>query len=241
MSLAPADLLECRDRAAGVHQIDAALAILAAASGRARDDLARLPLGVRDTLLLDVRRTTIGDRLEARDACPACEAEVELTLSCTDLAIGRESPPATWTLSVPPYRLTMRPLDSRDAAMSASMGDADLARGVLLERAVVDAELEGRQLAASELPPTVVDRISASLAEHDVAAELTLAFRCPACDHAWTNVLDVVRYVVTEMAAQGERILADVDALARTYGWSEPEVLALGEARRAAYVALVQG
>jgi hypothetical protein len=33
--------------------------------------------------------------------------------------------------------------------------------------------------------------------------------------------------------------LHEVDLLARAYGWTEPEVLALSEARRAAYLRLV--
>jgi hypothetical protein len=35
--------------------------------------------------------------------------------------------------------------------------------------------------------------------------------------------------------------LLDVDALARAYGWSEPQVLALSATRRAAYLQLIGG
>jgi hypothetical protein len=35
-------------------------------------------------------------------------------------------------------------------------------------------------------------------------------------------------------------VLGDVHELARAYGWSEPEVLALSPWRRAAYLALVR-
>jgi hypothetical protein len=36
-----------------------------------------------------------------------------------------------------------------------------------------------------------------------------------------------------------ERLLLDVDALARAYGWSEAQVLALPPLRRAAYLQMV--
>jgi hypothetical protein len=35
------------------------------------------------------------------------------------------------------------------------------------------------------------------------------------------------------------QILREVDQLARTYGWREPDILALGPARRRAYLGLV--
>jgi len=40
--------------------------------------------------------------------------------------------------------------------------------------------------------------------------------------------------------ARAQRLLREVDALAHVYGWTESEVLALGERRRAAYLALTQ-
>ena len=36
-------------------------------------------------------------------------------------------------------------------------------------------------------------------------------------------------------------LLRDVDTLARAYGWTEEQVLALGDARRGAYLELVEG
>jgi hypothetical protein len=48
-----------------------------------------------------------------------------------------------------------------------------------------------------------------------------------------------VSFVWAELEAQAHRLLHEIDVLARAYGWSEPEVLALGERRRAAYVSLV--
>jgi hypothetical protein len=44
--------------------------------------------------------------------------------------------------------------------------------------------------------------------------------------------------VWAEVDVRARRLLADVATLARTYGWTEPEVLALSEARRAAYLRL---
>jgi hypothetical protein len=39
--------------------------------------------------------------------------------------------------------------------------------------------------------------------------------------------------------ARARRLLHEVDVLARTYGWTEDEVLALSEQRRASYLRIV--
>ena len=43
--------------------------------------------------------------------------------------------------------------------------------------------------------------------------------------------MDVGEVAVGRAAAQAERLLLEVDALARAYGWTEPEVLALSAPR----------
>ena len=50
--------------------------------------------------------------------------------------------------------------------------------------------------------------------------------------------VDVVAFVWNDVRDGAQRILRDVDLLARTYGWTEPDVLALSDDRRALYVAL---
>lgn len=242
-SLEPADLLGIWERGAGLHSIDRALLTLAWALPE-RDDaeLASLALGERDSLLLEVRRATLGDRLEAHEPCPACGEQVEFEVSCATLLERATTPTGEWTIEHDGVRLTLRALDSRDAAAAVAAGeDVDAARAVLLERAVVAAELDGRAIAVGELSDEVTAAVSSSLATRDAGAELLLDVACPACDAAWKAILDVAAFVWTELAARAERVLQDVHLLARAYGWSEAQVLALGDSRRAAYLAMAGG
>ena len=64
---------------------------------------------------------------------------------------------------------------------------------------------------------------------------------CPACGAAYVADLDVAGFVWAELRASAQRLLGEVDTLARAYGWTEPDVLALGERRRAAYLELARG
>jgi hypothetical protein len=236
-------LLSLSEDTAGVHPIDAALRILGSAFPlRDAAELARLPLGARDVLLLGVRAATFGDRLEARECCPACSMDIEVGLQCNTLAVqGGDLPPEQWSLAVDGYDLELRPLDSMDAAAAAWTGDEATARDMLLQRALIAASRDGQSMTIDELPASVIDAAVVSLSAHDPGSEIVLAFRCPQCKARWTNVLDIASFVTSEVAARGQRLMADVDALARAYGWSEAEILRLGEGRRAAYVAMVQG
>jgi hypothetical protein len=51
--------------------------------------------------------------------------------------------------------------------------------------------------------------------------------------------LDPAEFLWAAAEAQARRLLLEVDALARAYGWREPDVLALPPARRRAYLELV--
>ena len=53
-----------------------------------------------------------------------------------------------------------------------------------------------------------------------------LSLHCPDCGHAWSAPHRCRRRAVDGAAARRRAALFDVDALARAYGWTEPEVLA---------------
>jgi len=233
------DLVALWERGAGLHPIDRALHTLAYATpGCDPEALARLPLGVRDTQLLEVRRANLGERIEALETCPSCGEQIELALECSVLATGGAAPPSDWSLEHSGHRLTLRALDSRDAAACVQAPDVAAARALLLERCVVAADRSGEPVPPGALPEEVGAAVAAELAERDDAAELSLALACPRCGHAWASVLDVASFVWAELAARAQRLLQEVDALGRAYGWREADILAMSDTRRAAYLAL---
>ena len=72
----------------------------------------------------------------------------------------------------------------------------------------------------------------------DPLAEVLVDLVCPACEKRFVADLDLGAFVWADLSAQARRLIREVDVLARTYGWTEPEVLALGEGRRAVYLEL---
>lgn len=240
--VSPAELLALWEDGARLHPIDRALRILRAVDpSRDPGSTARLPLGERDTLLLAARRAVLGDVLEAHTACPACGERSEFELSCTALIGDGTAPPPSWRVAADGAVVTLRPLDSLDAAVAAASADVNAAYEALLSRSIVAAERDGEPLVVGNLSPELRAAISASLADHDDHAELLVDLACPACSHCWRSVLDIAGFLWAELASRGHRLLLDVHALAAAYGWREADVLALGPTRRAAYVTLVGG
>lgn len=221
---------EGRDR----HPLDRALVVLAAGLPDASwDELCRLPIGHRDAALCELRARTFGERLELLATCPACDARAEVALDVRALI----QPPAEPVHELvvddadPPARLRYRLPDSRDLAAVLAIDDEAEALATLQRRCLLDG--------ADALAPALAARLDEAMAAADPQAETELAMTCPACGHGWTELLDIGASFFAELEREAVRLLGEVDALARVYGWREADILALSATRRASYLELV--
>jgi hypothetical protein len=187
---------------------------------------ARLPLGERDRRLLALRSSLFGRWIACETRCSACDERLELELDGEGLAAP--SAASAHDRHTPDGGAAIRPPDSTDIA--AALG-ADDPAAVILERCMDPPPASMSQ----ELREAATRR----MADLDPAAELWLEATCPACGSASTVLLDPAAIVVEEVDRHARQILREVDQLARAYGWREHDVLALGPARRRAYLGLV--
>ena len=74
------------------------------------------------------------------------------------------------------------------------------------------------------------------LSELDPLAETLIDMCCEVCGERWQALFDIVTFFWNELHARSRRLLQEIDLLARTYGWTEGEVLRMGEQRRGLYV-----
>ncbi len=206
---------------------------------RGAEELARLPLGERDRLLLCLRRETLGGQLQGSSGCPRCACPIDFAVEVEDvLAAGRAGEAAPLAVETGGWRVRLRLLDSRDLAFAAAAGDLGEARRRLVERAVVAAAHDGEEAPSGELPEEVIAAVAERLEEADPLAVVPLAMRCGRCGCDWQPLLDVGAFVWREIAARAERVMNDVHALAHAYGWSEETILTLSAARRQFYLDL---
>jgi hypothetical protein len=228
-------LLDVWERGRLLPPVRQALLLLEAASPQASAaELAWLPTGRRDALLLALRELTFGPQLASKTACPACAAPLELALEVAD--VRAEPPPLEEPLAVTVGEQEIRfRLPTSADLLPATGRDAALAGERLLQACLVDVTppLQG------PLPAATTAAITALMAEADPQAEIWLALACAACGHQWQSLLDITTFFWQEIDAWAQRTLREIHVLASAYGWNESDILQLSPWRRQAYLELV--
>jgi len=225
----PSRLLETWEEGQGQHPLHRALTMLRMAEPDVPiAALAELPVGERDRRLLYARAMLFGSRLDAIAHCPACKEPIEAALAAEDLAQPPPRP-ALGELELDGRTLPIRLPTTLDL-LEAAEAPVEQRRAVLLERCT------GERLTGAE-----ADAVEARMAEIDPLAEIELHFDCPACGHGWEELFDIASWLWVEIGDCAQRLLSEVDLLARAYGWSEAEILSLPPRRRSHYLRLVAG
>jgi len=236
------DLLRLWEIGSAQHPLDWALTVLAEAEpGSTRAELARLSSGQRDARLLAVYARTFGFLIAGQGCCPKCGETVEFNLDVRELlsATGDEGWVEPLTVANEGYAVTYRQPDSFDLAEIARLSDVAEARQLLLERCIVQATHNGDEVALDRLPEVVIGLAVEQMAAFDPLAVIELELACPACGCQWQLVFDIVSFLWLKIEAQARRLLREVHTLARAYGWREADILAMGAARRQAYLEMV--
>ncbi len=248
-----AQLLEVWEQALELEPAARALAMLCAGlPGTDPAELAAWPLGRRDAALLQWRAELFGPDLAAIAQCPACGENVELSFSAASLGAGAApgDTAAARDVSVHrgPYSLTLRAVTSSDLL---SLAGPDPQPGIpgaeaglnpeaeLVRRCITGAASGGTPVEPSALPATVLAALGDELAAADPGATTELAADCPACGRGWLAPFHIASYLWAELHHWAGRMLLDIHTLARAYGWSEQDILALPQRRRQAYLDLV--
>jgi hypothetical protein len=232
------DLVALWERARGLPELDRALVLWAASSGASPEELGDRPVGARDAALLELRSQLYGAKAPCHVACPACGESLEFDIDLRELARGAPAE-VEWSLSIGDFTLRLRLPTSNDLRAVARAGDLAAAQAALLGRCVLAAERLGDRVAVDKLPAEVCAKVDAALAERDPQAELSFAVACLPCGHRWTSIFDVASYLWRELDVDARRLLAQVDVLARVYGWTEDTILGLSRTRRQLYVEMV--
>jgi hypothetical protein len=237
---ATSELLSVWERGADGGAAAAALALLDTTGAAGEGPAAGLAVGRRDGALMGVRRALFGDALDAIADCPACGDALEFACDVREMVVaGGLVPEAVDPLVLDGWTVEFRLPDGADALAAARTGDADAARRVLVARCVTAARLAGDAVPAAELPDEVVAAIGERMVAADPQADVEVELACPACGARWVAPFDIAGYLWDELDAWAARAFADIDTLARAYGWTEEEILALGDRRREAYLGLV--
>jgi hypothetical protein len=247
--LSASDLLEILERGRGAAPAQQALSILEFAfPGASVMDLARLTIGQRDRCLLRLRELTFGSQLKGLADCPVCHERLELAFEAGDLY--DRATPAMDSETIEPiqteasfrtdaYEITYRLPTSADLIALAAQPDGTPASQLLLEACLISVQRDGALVNGTNLPSDVLNVLVEKMEQADPLANLTLAANCPACEHNWQIVFDIVTYLWSEISAWATRLLREVHILASAYGWREADILAMSAWRRQRYLEMI--
>ena len=183
---------------------------------------ARIPdftLGDRERLLRRIAASLLGVTIERALACPDCGALLEVEVPLT----GLDAP-----------ALPEAGLPSEHSAAVHRLRAADL------ERAAASPDPAAALMRAADPEGGLArDALAALVEAADPDADCRLETACPDCGAAAALTIDALALVVEALTADGG-FLADLDTLARHYGWSEAEIVAMPRQRRRRYAALAR-
>jgi len=199
------------------------------------DGALALSIGARNERILRARQALLGDTLECRATCLACAEALEFTVSAT--ALLAEAPQVMvdvpFTLADGELTITARLPTVGDLLAVEASADP---RQALISCCVLVANVNGDQVDVALLPEATLSALEAAVRTRDPLIETSFDLTCPACAHHWQSPFDVAAFVWSELAWHAARLIGEVDALARAYGWSEREILAMSARRRQRYL-----
>jgi hypothetical protein len=197
--------------------------------------LAALPIGRRDTALLDLGDRLFGSRIACTVACPACDQRIDVEFNSDGIRAEAAEPGTLITAEAEGGRFRARLPNSSDLIAIEAEVDLDRAEQRLLARCLVDAA------AADRLSDAARTAIGDAMSAADSQAEIVLDLACPACAAQAQVPFDVISYLWGRLDHWAKAMLAAVDAIASRYGWSEAVVLGLSPRRRQSYLDRIAG
>ena len=222
MTWSAADVLTAWESASGLPPARRT-AVLLCAFGGAADVQSALDqdVGTAAALLLATHAAAFGPTIDVVSACPACGA----TLEAHVVVPPGEDRPTTAHVNGFDVRLpTLRELDEVHGRPDA---------GVQLRRRCVTRSVRTSDVDTSDAElDSVVDALAGAAAWHGEV-------ECPECAASFDTRFDPSILLWDRVRSEAPRLLDEVAALASAFGWTESEILALSDARRGAYLALV--
>jgi hypothetical protein len=245
MSMGTHEVLELWERGVGLDPLERAVTLAAAIPPvHPPDDVVTWPLGVRDARLVELQRALGESSFEVVTTCSACGEDIEFGVDAAALLASADAASVPEPVRVEGWEVTWRLVATADLQAAKHAIDAESADAVLVDRCILQAVRSGsaEPASAENAPPSdgVRAAVAEAMAASDPLAEVLVDLACPGCSGEVVADVVIADLVWAEVASRAARLLGEVAVLARAYGWTEPEVLALSDSRREAYLRLAR-
>lgn len=212
-----------------------ALLLLGAAYAETLEQLAQLSIGERNRRLVLLRQTLFGSKAEAVVDCPLCKERLEFTLPLSSFT--ETSSAENFSLRSGAYNLRFRLPNSLD--LLELPNDVEVARDMLLECCLAKVQHKGKTVTVKDIPESILVKLSEQMSKADPHAVMELKLECPACNHTWSALFDIAKFLWTELEHWAKHMLLAIHRLASAYGWHEADILTMSATRRQVYLEMV--
>ncbi len=221
-----------RDRVALVSKILRTVTRNAAGEPLNEEFFLRLPVGVRlHGLALLWWQSGRGQEVSLRCQADGCGSDFELSLPLAAFVQAAEErgSPETVEVTIGEGTVRARLPTCEDLLRWAEQSPS---REGLVHDLLVSP-------ACPATPPSteeVMEAVEQALAQADPLVDAVLSGTCPACGHGFQVAIDLEQHALAALEREQETLLEAVDTLARSYHWTEAEILALPSWRRQHYL-----
>jgi hypothetical protein len=201
-----------------------------------RLDAAALPLTDLEALMLEQRRTYLGDEIRSRRKCPAsgCGAETEISFRISEYVSRYRPRPARNAEQLEGERGWYKLQGSTVEFRLVTAGDV----GEVEDLPHPELEMRRRTIRPTDASAKDVARAQAAMESLSPSLAQEIAGSCPVCGEVTEYLFDPLRYVQRELRYEAAFLYHDVHVLASRYHWPEEKILALPRMRRVQYAEL---
>jgi hypothetical protein len=196
-----------------------------------------LGLAQRDWLLIELRSRSFGSRIKGEVLCPRCGSAEEIEFAASDLPIQPPADNRPLVIHLPSGRDTrLRRLAAGDHEQFAATPGLDGAAQMALALGRSLVSLQGELDSLEDEDRKALEQALAS----SVPEELRIDIDCHGCGQQLAARFGACAFFLGELREHSKTLIDDVHTLARTYHWSEADVLRLPLRRRLAYLLRIE-
>ncbi|HTJ46401.1 MAG TPA: hypothetical protein VL463_30055 [Kofleriaceae bacterium] len=220
--------IEATDTASAVAFVDRLLAAVPGAAA-APGDARRLTAADRDRVLAAIYLVEVSARVRSSPVCPSCGARFDLDFALAELVAELR----------PDHSSLRAEADGSFTAEDGTRfripnGDDELAS--VGEPSPSDALAARCHLGGPSSPAALAALMERAAPLIDVELDAV----CPDCGHRHAIRFDIQSFLLGSLIAERKQRAAEVQALARSFGWSLTEILAMTRRQRRLHVELAE-
>jgi hypothetical protein len=206
------------------------------------EDIAKLSIGKRDAMLFQLRKWMFGTRLVNTAYCPKCNVQIEWETEIGDLDVldkTTEQLQDEYSVKIENFNIRFRLPNTNDFKYFSGSHTSNFDRKTILSNCIAEVTKDLEDFEISKLPDKVFNALEDYIEQIDSHADIRMVLTCPNCSNRWESSFDIISYLWAEIDSWAKNVLQEVAFLARNFGWSEQQILAMSPKRREMYLEML--